>query len=158
MPITELTSLIAGIKGTIDLAKGLKSAYDAHTITQSQTEILERLLNLQIDALALQDKHSTLINEKDDLSKKLMEYERWSETESQYELKEITPGVFVRSYKTSNQSQQPNHWLCTKCWEDKKKAILQKHHTGAYECQRCGGKVYSESPRGGTIGSIPIIG
>jgi len=154
----EITAFVTSVRAAYDIAKGIGSLKVEVERNQAVSKILEILLSVQSDALSMQTKYQELLQSKDDLSKKLMEYEKWSETESQYELKEINPDVFVRSYKTSNQSQQPNHWLCTKCWEDKKKAILQKHHTGAYECQRCGSKIYSESSRGGTIGSIPIIG
>lgn len=141
MSIAEVSAIVTGIKATIEVAKGLKSSYDAHTITQAQSEILERLLAIQMDALALQEKHSTLINEKDELAKKLVQFEQWEKTESEYELQEIERGKFVYSSKNSQQSKKPTHWLCTQCWEDRKKSILQaSHHTESeaeYICPRC---------------------
>lgn len=143
--INEVSAIVTSIKAAIEITKGLKSSYDAHTITQAQSEILERLLAIQMDALALQEKHSALINEKDELTKKLVLFEQWEKTESEYELKEITPGKFVYSSKNSQQSKIPMHWLCTQCWDDRKKSILQAilHdvNEAQYICPRCKFKI-----------------
>lgn len=141
MVIAEVSTIITGIKGTIDIVKGLKSSCDDHTIMQAQTEIREQLLAILSDAIALQEKHSALINEKDELAKKLMEFEHWKQTESEYELKEVVPDKFVYSYKNSQQSTIPMHWLCPNCWNDRKKSILQKirqtEREAGYICHRC---------------------
>jgi hypothetical protein len=137
MPIPEVVAVVSGIKVVIDIAKGLKSAHDAHTITQAQSDILEKLLDLRIDALSLQEKTSTLINEKEELAKKLMEFEKWAETERQYELAKLPPGILVYAQKKSGTSTEPKHWLCTNCWKDRKKSILQLEYTGAHTCPEC---------------------
>ena len=146
MVIAEASAVVASIKATIEIAKGLKASYDAKTITQAQTQILEHLLALQVDALALQEKHSVLIHEKEELKKKLMEFEQWRKTESEYELKEIKSGKFAYALKKSQQSEVPPHWLCINCWDDRKKSILQKSQRGFiaggnsstnYICPRC---------------------
>jgi transcriptional regulator with GAF, ATPase, and Fis domain len=141
MPIAEVSAIITSIKATIEIAKGLKSSYDAHTIAQAQSDILEQLLAIRMDTLTLQEKHSTLINEKDELAKKLVQLEQWEKTESEYELQEINRGKFVYSPKNSQQSKKPTHWLCTQCWDDRKKSVLQaNYHTESeaqYICPRC---------------------
>jgi len=141
MVIAEGTALITSIKGTIDIVKSLKSSYDARAITQAQSDILEQLFTIRTDALALQEKHLALIHEKEEIVKKLMEFEQWEKTESEYELKEIVRGTRVYSYKNSQQSTIPMHWLCPNCWNDRKKSIFQaKFDTGEeaeYFCQKC---------------------
>jgi hypothetical protein len=138
---SEFALFLQGVKGTLDVAKGLKSAYDQHTIVQAQSEIIEKLLALQMDALSLQEKHSALIHEKEELEKKVLEAQKWSETESQYELKQVVPGKIVRSYKKPSESTDPPHWLCPNCWEDKKKSVLQGHlnmgDAWDFSCLRC---------------------
>ena len=63
---------------------------------------------MQNDALLMQEKHSSLLREKDDIAKKLMEFEKWDETESQYELKEIYPGILLYSYKERENLKSSN--------------------------------------------------
>ena len=139
MVITEASVIITSIKTTIEIVKGLKSSHDAKTITQAQSQILEHLFALQVAALALQEKHSALIHEKQALIKKIEQFEQWRNTESEYELKELKPGIFVYSYKNSQQSVIPMHWLCPHCWNDRKKSILQSgfHDESVYNCNRC---------------------
>ncbi|MCK4798930.1 MAG: hypothetical protein KAT05_16260 [Spirochaetes bacterium] len=137
----ELSVLATSFKATIDIVKGLKSSYDAKALTQAQTQILEHLLTLQFEALSLQEKHSAVINEKQELVKKLEQFVQWGETEAEYELKEIRRGMFVYSSNNSQSSKIPTHWLCTQCWDERKKSILQaRHHTeteAEYVCPRC---------------------
>lgn len=141
MVIAEGTALITSIKGTIDIVKGLKASYDARTITQAETEILEQLFTIRAEALALQEKHLTVIHEKEELTKKLMEFERWEKTEAEYEFKQIVRGTYAYSFKKSQQSTIPSHWLCANCWNDRKKSVLQaEFDTGEeakYFCPEC---------------------
>jgi len=139
MVIAEATFILTSIKTTIDIVKELNSSHDSHTITQVQAELLEKLLTIQTGALALQEKHSALIHDKEELIKKIEEFEQWRNTESEYELKELKTGIFVYSYKNSQQSVVPMHWLCPQCWNDRKKSILQSgfHDESVYNCPRC---------------------
>lgn len=141
MAITEISALISGIKATIDIAKGLKSAHDSHTIVQAQSDILEQLTNLRMDALTLQDKTSALIQERDELQKKLIEFEKWQKTESKYHLEQVERGKFVYSPNDAKSPEQPSHWLCTNCWSNREKSILQASFHDEYEayysCPRC---------------------
>jgi hypothetical protein len=141
MPIAEVSAIITGIKATMEIAKGLKSSYDARTITQAQSDILEQLLTIRMDTLTLQEKHLTLINEKEELAKKLVQFEQWEKTVSEYELKKIVLGTLVYSYKKSQQSEIPPHWLCPNCWNEHKKSIFQaEYDTGEeakYFCPEC---------------------
>ena len=139
--MTEANVIVTSIKTTIEIVKGLKSYYDAHTITQVQSELLQQLLNIQMGTLTLQEKYSALINEKDELANKLVQFEQWQKTESEYELQEIDSGKYAYSSKNSQQSKNPAHWLCPQCWEDRKKSILQEEHQYDgqvhYICHRC---------------------
>jgi transcriptional regulator with GAF, ATPase, and Fis domain len=162
MSFAEITAIIGGIKSITEIAKGLKSAYDSHTVMQAQADILEKLTNLQMDALALQEKASSLINEKDELQKKVTEFEQWKETEADYELKEITTGKFVYAFKETGKSQKPSHWLCTNCYGQRKKSILQASYHGEFDatyfCPNCNLQMilnFKDRPKGGSHSGNP---
>jgi hypothetical protein len=142
MVVTEFSALVSSIKGISDIAKGLKSAYDQHTITQATNEILQRLQSVLEKGLLLQEKHLALLQEKDDLTKRLVEMDEWKATKGQYRLIEISPGSFVYSPNESHPSPQPIHWLCQNCLDNKhSKSVLQLAHKGhrmdVYECPGC---------------------
>ena len=83
-------------------------------------------------------KHQELLKSKDDLEKKILEFENRSETERQYELKEVAPSTFVYMYKKTLKSAEPMHWLCTNCWKDRIKSILQlARHNAAGKTYLC---------------------
>lgn len=141
MALAEITALITGIKGTIDVTKGLKSAYNAHTITQAQTDILEKLFALQVEALALQEKHAALIQEKAELAKKLVQLEDWSQTETQYQLKEVAPRIFVYIAKSPTPFINNEPWYCANCFTQRQKSVLQSTSESSeyheFTCHRC---------------------
>jgi hypothetical protein len=99
----------------------------------------------------VQEKHQSLLRDKDKLSKKVMEFENWSETERQYELKKIASGIFVYCYKKTKDSKDPLHWLCTNCYKKKKASILQletKRFSGKYYfCPDCKTTIHIPSKR-----------
>lgn len=121
----EVTSLITSAKTAYDIAKGINSLKTSVERNESISKILETLLSVQTDALMMQEKHQVLLREKDELNNKLKEFEKWSDIETQYELKEIAPSIFVYAFKKTDDSTDPMHWLCTKCYKDRKASILQ---------------------------------
>lgn len=129
MAIAEISALVTGIKTTIDIVKNSQSSHDSATILQAQSDVLEHLFTIQAEALTLQEKHLAVLHEKEDLMKKVMQFERWEKTESEYELQEIEYGTFVYTFKNSQESGAPTHYLCTQCWGDRKKSILQIQST-----------------------------
>jgi len=146
MAITETTALISGIKGTIDIVKGLKAAYDAHTITQAQTELLQKLLALQMDALAVQEKQSAILNERDQLLKQVAEYENWSEVEKQHHIEEIHPQIYVYVANKPTTSLKTQPWYCANCFSQRQMSVLQStensHETyKEFLCHKCNAKI-----------------
>lgn len=136
--IAEISSLISSSKAAYDIAKGVNALKSEVDRNEAISIILKVLLSVQSDALSVQSKTHELAIEKHNLTKKLMEFEKWSETEQQYELKEVIRGVFVYSYKKENEISQPMHWLCTNCWKDKVKSILQRTASDdTYTCPKC---------------------
>jgi DNA-directed RNA polymerase subunit M/transcription elongation factor TFIIS len=139
--MNEFAALMGSLKASIEIIKGLKSTYDAHTVSQALSEILERLIALQGAMLSLQEKHSLLIKEKDDLTKKLMELEEGKQVDQLYDLIEIIPGTFVYRFKVSNNSTQPLHYACANCRDDRTRYYkLQGVNTEigmVYTCHKC---------------------
>ncbi len=137
----ELTGFLSSIRTTIDVVKGFQSTYSSIQIMEAKTELLERLIGIQSTALSLQQEHSALINEKNELQKKFIEFDSWKETESSYRLIDLDKGKFVYALKSPQLSSEPNHWLCQNCFNDRKKSILQAIFVNdfdeMYVCNRC---------------------
>ena len=130
MALTGLT----GFKTAVEIIKSISNI-------SKNSEVKEKIIGLQNAILSLQAEYGELLDIKNQLEKKLTEYEDWDKTESQYQLKEIASGVFVYESKKDEKSTEPKHQLCTNCFSDHKKSILQglKGMKGleGYYCPKC---------------------
>lgn len=134
-------SIFTSAKVAYDIAKGISALKTEVERNQAVSKVLEVLLSVQNDALLMKEKHSLLLTEKDTLIKKISEFEKWSEIESQYELKELAPGVPVYAYKKTDETTQPFHLLCANCFSKKQKGhYVQSEMTYSgihYKCLNC---------------------
>lgn len=144
--IAEIGSLIASLRVAYDIAKGIGALKSEVDRNESISKILEILIAVQTNALSVNAIAQELQEEKTALKQKIVEFEKWAETETQYELKEIAPALFVYSYKKSNDSIKPPHWLCAKCFSEKKAHIIQLDRESAggkhFFCPNCKTKYY----------------
>ncbi|HAB54653.1 MAG TPA: hypothetical protein DCE80_21150 [Ignavibacteriales bacterium] len=151
--IAEISSFISSAKTAYDIAKGISTLKSDVGRNESISKILEILLSVQTQALSVNEIAQKLQEEKYEITQKLMKFEKWSETETQYELKEIASGVFVYACKKTNPPSEPMHWLCTNCWKDRMKSIIQKTLSDSYACPKCK-TIYPFLDRGGDVSSI----
>jgi len=144
----EFTAFISSISALIKIAKGLQSVRDQHQISQATSELLERILSVQGDALSLQEQHFSLIHEKEKIEKKLSEFEDWKNTQSQYSLFRTLYGKVVYVPNESHKSSEPKHWLCANCFNERKKSILQPQNDGnnfTFFCPKCKTRLFVDS-------------
>lgn len=141
MPVAEITTLVTSVKASVDIAKGIGSLKAEVERNQAVSELLQSLLSVQSDALAMQAEHFALLQEKERPTKRVAQFEKWSETEQGYELHQPNPGVFVYAPRKINDISKMPSWLCTLCFEDHIKSILQCKYDNAnsayYFCPRC---------------------
>lgn len=137
MPLTEITAAINSARATIAFVKGAKAAIDKVEISNQLAEIYDKIIAAQSQTLSLLSENVKLVQEKNDLNKKVVESENWQKTETEYELTEICPKRFIYVSKKSAESTQPEHWLCPNCWQQKKKSILQGKLERQYMCPAC---------------------
>lgn len=141
----EISSLIASSKAAYEIAKGISSLKSEIDRNESISKILEELLSVQTQTLSVNAIAQKLQEEKYELTKKLMEFEKWAKTETQYRLKEVAPSVFVYAYKKTDLSD-PEHWLCTNCYKDRIKSIIHFASKGSgikkYICPHCKDEFY----------------
>jgi len=143
MPIAELTSLFSSAKVAYDIAKGISSLHVQVERDKAISELLKVLITVEEQALLSQEKTSSIIQEKDQLAKQLLEMDEWKITKNQYKLVEISSGSFVYAPNESYPFPNPVHWLCQNCLDnERKKSILQLQQktprgTDIYVCPSC---------------------
>ena len=142
MVLPEINTGLLILKTFKDLIKGVSSLSSDAVIKEKTSEIFGIIVDLQEYIFSMQSKYSELVKSKNDLEKKLIKLKKWEKTKSQYQLKEIARGTFVYSYKKSDEHSDPHHWLCTNCYEEGKKSILQISTSKfCYICPKCETKI-----------------
>jgi len=138
--ISELTTAIAGLKAAGELGAFMLKIKVDSTVADKVRESQTAISTAQIAMLEVNLKYLELLNEANDLKKRLIEMEDWKTEAAKYTLKDIDSGIFVYAANPDQQSPAPLHWLCANCYDSKRKSILQRT-SGArgigYVCHHC---------------------
>ena len=59
-----------------------------------------------------------------DLEKEIARVKAWDEQKQRYELISPWQGAVTYALKKARSNSEPPHWICTKCYEDGRKSIL----------------------------------
>jgi len=133
----------------IDTVKGFLPQSSRGKPSNPDLELLNTLLpGIWHDFLAIQQEINIGLREKDELIQKLKTLEQWDAESKRYVLKEIGRGVFVYSLKeTVDSGGEPPHNICPKCFQDKRKSILQAVATSQYgtrfKCFSCQSEIFT---------------
>jgi len=143
---TEITTALSSIKIVSDLATlVLKSKVDS-AVTQKAIDLQAALITLQSTVMSIQAQNQDLLAENSQLKQQLIAAKNWEAEAQKYSLTEIIPGTFVYAINQDQLSTQPYHWLCTHCYENKQKSILQrggKEPRGwVYNCPICKAQIF----------------
>ena len=135
--ITIIPTLLASIKHATDITKVFKDAdysFEKAETKLKMAELISALADVKVQAAGVQE----LVLEKD---KRIAELESWKAETQRYKLIEIAKGVFVYVLKLEYIHDEPIHWLCPNCFENKRKSILQradKTPSGtSHNCSNC---------------------
>jgi hypothetical protein len=81
-----------------------------------------------------------------DLEEEVRRVKAWEETKQRYELNQPTAGTFVYALKVQGRSAEPAHWICTNCYENGRRSILQLqshgYGTDQYSCPNCKANIF----------------
>src|SRR5687768_14992980 len=139
--MVEVQAALTAITSAHEFAKYVINRKVDAAVTQKAMELTDSIISLQEIILRLSSQNSLLLQEKKNIEDKLMQLEKWDATAAKYQLKEVVPGLFVYSYERNIDSTTPSHWICTHCYELRKKSILQRKAQDLegtiYECPSC---------------------
>jgi hypothetical protein len=87
--------------------------------------------------MMIQSDYQSVLRSKEELEKKLIEQEGWDKEQARYHLEKVGEGIFVYALNVVKPSIEPAHWLCSHCYEEKRKSILQRSPYPKWLCPRC---------------------
>ena len=152
MDINILNGTIISLKTAYDITKGIIGLKNSTEINAKVREIQDILFTAQNNALSAQAAQSTLIEEKRTLEEEIRRLETWNTEKQRYQLTNLwDTGVVAYALKESMSNAEPPHYICTTCYEDGRKSILnpQKRGNGRLMlfCPKCKSEFHSMCSR-----------
>ncbi len=122
-------SFASGLLSSFNAAQGIaKALLELKTISEVQGKVVELqsvIMAAQSSALAAQSEQSVLVQRLEDLEKELARLRTWEGEKARYELKALESGTFAYAMKRDASNGEPPHWICSRCYNEGKKSILQ---------------------------------
>jgi len=160
---SEIAAALAALKAASDIAKALMGLHDSAIINAKVIELQGEIMSAQQSTLAAQEAQSTLAERERNLEKEVADLKAWGTEREKYKLKDLRSGVFAYALKEEAGAAEPAHLLCSNCYQDWRKSILQKEGRGIVDgavemlvCLRCGSEInMSGSSYGSTTQTKP---
>jgi hypothetical protein len=132
--VAEVFAGLSAAKAAFDIAKGLKDIHDGTLRNAAVIELQEQILTAQAA-------QSALIERIRELEKEVASFEKWDAEKEKYELKQISGlGAFAYMLKPDARGTAPAHWLCTQCYENRKRSVIQPlAGLGIFSLWKCAG-------------------
>lgn len=128
MDIAFIQSAIFSIKLAGDITKSLMSLTKLSEVSEKVAGIQGALLEAQSNAFNANAKQAAMVEEVRALKEEMARLKAWDTEKQRYKLAIPFPrhgmGSVAYALKESMKGSEPAHLICTKCYEDGRKSIL----------------------------------
>ncbi|MCX6338664.1 MAG: hypothetical protein NTX71_01945 [Candidatus Aureabacteria bacterium] len=141
MDIQTIAAAGAACQQAVSIVQYFLNKSKEAAVQEKAIELRNTIFSIQEYLFSVQAKNAELLESCREWKEKALKKEEWAREKKKYTLKEVIPGSFVYTQKKQTDLSEPLHWLCTNCFKDEKKSILQfkKIHTfgPSYFCFEC---------------------
>ena len=130
--IASFNGTVAAVKTIGELVKAVTNAEKRIEINNAVLELQDKIVQHREAQLDTLQRCYALVEEKNALYAKLLESEkRLAEAKrreadfDRYRMVSVGDGTLLHALKKSAADGEPPHWLCPRCFSERKKAILQ---------------------------------
>ena len=140
---------ITGLKAAVDIANSIIKLKPTPGVKAKIAELQGAILSAQSSALSANANQAAMVQEIRALKEEIARVKAWDTQKQHYQLYSIWEGgAVVYALKKSMSNSEPPHWICTKCYEDGRKSILnQKQRTDKnfwmLVCPACNSQIHS---------------
>ena len=120
----DIASAMATIAALSELTTTVVNGKIDAEVKTAAADLNNSILSLQGTLFSLQSENHELQKSVHTMEKQLANLANWENTTSQYELKELSSGVFVYCLKDDQCNIQPMHFICPSCFQEQRKSIL----------------------------------
>lgn len=136
--IEYLAQAIVSLNAASNIAKSILELRDVAQINTKVIEFQNEIMSAQDKVRSSQREQDLLLEKIQELEKECKQLKDWNIEKEHYEIKEISSGVFAFIEKNYEGSLQSARKLCTTCFEQRTKSILQYESLGKLlTCPRC---------------------
>ena len=132
---------LTGLKTAGDMARGFLELKSMSEVQGKVIDLQSTILAAQASAMAALTAQTTLADENRQLKEELTNARGWEEQRARYQLVAPMRGCVVYALRASHKGDEPPHWLCTQCFVDGKKTLLNPASNAndfcSYVCPRC---------------------
>ena len=129
MDMTLIQSAITGLKTASDIAIGLGKLNTLAQVQEKSFELGQIIVAAQAATFSAQSAQSSMVEEIRALKEEIASVKAWETQKQRYKLANPWDGAVVYSLKESMANGEPAHWICTSCYEDGRKSILNQIKT-----------------------------
>jgi hypothetical protein len=140
-----IQSTVSGLKTAGDIAQ---SMLELKTLSEVQGKVIDlqrAILSAQSSALSANADQFAMVEKISTLKKEIADIKAWESEKERYKLVSPWEGAIAYAVKKSMCNSEPPHWICTKCYEDGRKSILNpdKNPKGfsLFACPVCSSKM-----------------
>jgi len=123
--LTSINTLRTMFSAAVDIRDSIKQAEATNASLSEISDLIGKVISLQIAISESNAAHETITREKRDLEEKLLTAQNQKADFERYALQEIAPGVLAYALVEAHQNGEPPHWICSRCRNEGKKSILQ---------------------------------
>lgn len=123
--ISAIAGALSALKAANDIAQAMIGLRDTAAFQTKLIEFQAKIIEANNAAFAAQDERAALLQQIRDLEKQVADFKAWETEKQRYQLEQIWPGATAYALKAATSGTEPIHWLCARCYQDGKKAILQ---------------------------------
>lgn len=156
MDIGLLQGAIGSLKIAGEIAIAIGKERTMLNVQAKAVELHQIIISAQASAFAAQSEQSSLSKKVRELEEEIARVKAWDKQKQRYTLISPWQGAVTYALKKECANSEPAHWICTNCYEDGRKSILNdlqktpkigRPHVGL-DCHVCGTHTPSDSSRG----------
>lgn len=123
--ISAIAGAVSAVNGMKSMVETMVAVRDAAALQAKKLEFQSLYANLMNAMLTLQQEHSALLQRENALKQQIAAMEKWEAEKEGYQLAAVYPGAFAYAPNPETRRSEPPHWLCTTCFQNRKKSFLQ---------------------------------
>ncbi|MEN6630452.1 MAG: hypothetical protein ABFC42_12500 [Sulfuricella sp.] len=123
--IAEIQAGYAGTKAALDIAKGIFALKTEVERNQAVIDIQRNVIEAQNALSTAEREYSASLKRIEALEQEIVRLKDWSGEMERYEARNVSRGAIAYVLKPGMENGEQPHWLCAKCFTDRRKSFLQ---------------------------------